>query len=66
MSQSAHVPSLPLDHVADLSAVTRLAGHLAAAAFVAGILVMSAQIMTFTPSADADCLPEICGPALSR
>ncbi len=40
-----------------------VAGNLAAALFVGLVVLISAKVMTFAPSPDADCLPEICGPA---
>jgi hypothetical protein len=66
MSQFTHVPSLPLESGAGLSASLKLLGQLAAAAFVAGVVFMSAQVMAYSPSADADCMPEICSNARLR
>ena len=63
MNQTTHDPTFPLDSGTDALSTVRAIGHLAAAAFVAGVIFLSAQIMAFEPSADADCLPEICGPA---
>ncbi len=66
MITDVHTPALPFAPAGDFSAARRAAGHLIAAAFVALILAMAGAIMTFSPSPDADCLPEICGPALQR
>jgi hypothetical protein len=63
MIVESHAPSLPFAPAEDFSAARRVAGHLSAVAFVAAILAMAGAIMTFSPSPDADCLPEICGPA---
>lgn len=65
MTINFHVPSVPLDSVGDFSGARRALGHLAAAMFVGLVLFMSLKIMAFTPSPDADCLPEICGPAIN-
>lgn len=66
MSQTTPLPSLPLDGGAGYSSFARALGQLAAAAFVAVVVLMSARIMAFTPAPDAECLPEICGPAQNR
>lgn len=63
MRLQLHVPSLPLDLAGDFTGVRRLAGQVAAAAFMIAIAFVCAQIITFTPPSDAECLPEICGPA---
>jgi len=63
MANRTHAPSLPLDSARDFSGARRLIGHLSAAAFLIAIGIVCAKILTFTPPAEADCLPEICGPA---
>lgn len=63
MANQLHAPSFPFDSAGDFSVVRQLAGHLAATAFVIAIALLSAKIVTFTPAPDAECLPEICGPA---
>lgn len=66
MSQVTHVPSLPLESGAGLSASHTLLGQLAAAAFVAGVVFVSAQVMAYSPAADAECMPDICSNARLR
>jgi hypothetical protein len=63
MTTDTHVPTLPFDSIGDLSVMRSVAGNLAAALFVGLVVLISAKVMTFAPSPDADCLPEICGPA---
>jgi hypothetical protein len=63
MTNRLHAPSLSLDSARDFSGARHIAGHLAAAAFVVAIGFVCARILKFTPSEEADCLPEICGPA---